>query len=294
MQGVRHQELDYQLLAPSLQLPIDEQPFQNWQLPDGTRWLEFYHRPSGYLLRFPSLADFSVSGDGSQIICQPAPDITTSVLEHLYLNQVQPLALSRRGKLVFHASGVVVGNHVIAFLADSGRGKSTLATEFATNGYSFVTDDGLALEPFGEQYRVSPSHPSIRLWSDSQKALEMPDTLKLPCLHYTPKSRFVAGGNIQFCGEMKELWGVFFLGDGTATTTTFRRTSPSESVLGWVKNSFLLDCDDQALLRSHFDRVTQLVKRVPCYALDYPRRFEGLAKLREEIIHYSASEGLPL
>ena len=42
-------------------------------LPDGTRWTEFYRTQTGYLLRFPELADFQVSADGLHASCCPAP-----------------------------------------------------------------------------------------------------------------------------------------------------------------------------------------------------------------------------
>jgi hypothetical protein len=47
----------------------------------------------------------------------------------------------------------------VVFAAESGRGKSTLAASFAVNGFRFLTDDGLVLEPAGEGYAVLPSHP---------------------------------------------------------------------------------------------------------------------------------------
>ncbi len=60
------------------------------------------------------------------------------------------------------------------FLGESGRGKSTLAASFATSYFRFLTDDGQRLKPTssdGNTYRALPSHPSIRLWADSQQAL---------------------------------------------------------------------------------------------------------------------------
>jgi hypothetical protein len=59
----------------------------------------------------------------------------------------------------------------VAFLGESGRGKSTLAASFATEGTRFLTDDGLLLEWVGGHCMIVPSHPSIRLWEDSQEAL---------------------------------------------------------------------------------------------------------------------------
>src|SRR5574340_1151913 len=102
---------------------------------------------------------------------RPAPAGGEQTVEHLYLNQVLPLALSMQGKLVFHASAVEIGEVAVAFMGESGKGKSTLAASFATHGYRFLTDDGLVIEAEDEGHRIVPSHPSLRLWQDSEGAL---------------------------------------------------------------------------------------------------------------------------
>ena len=146
--------------------------FHTWAFPDGTPWTEFYRENGGYLLRFPDLADFRVSADGLEVTGFPVPGVSESTSQHLYLNQVLPLVLSKLGKLVFHASAVEVPGGAVAFAAESGRGKSTLAASFAVNGFRFLTDDGLVLEPVADGYQVQPSHPSIRLWEDSEEVAD--------------------------------------------------------------------------------------------------------------------------
>ena len=49
---------------------------------------------SSYLIRFPSLADFTLSSNEQDITAYPTEGITNEVLEHLHLNIVSPLALS--------------------------------------------------------------------------------------------------------------------------------------------------------------------------------------------------------
>ncbi|MBK8358824.1 MAG: hypothetical protein IPL15_07500 [Comamonadaceae bacterium] len=140
--------------------------------------------------------------------------MTSATVEHLYLNQVLPLALSRQGKLVLHGSAVDIGGQGVAFLGESGRGKSTLAASFATEGTRFLTDDGLLLEWVSDQCMILPSHPSIRLWEDSQDALVSDSATVAPAVSFTTKSRFLAGPGIPFCDEAWPLQRVFFLGDG--------------------------------------------------------------------------------
>lgn len=42
-------------------------PFRDVSLPDGTAWSSFYCCGADYLVRFPGLADFEISGDGLEV-----------------------------------------------------------------------------------------------------------------------------------------------------------------------------------------------------------------------------------
>ena len=268
------------------QAPIRGKPFHEWVFADGAVWTRFYRAEGGYLLRFPDLADFEVTPDGHTVRCWPAPGTTEATLQHLYLNQVLPLALSRQGKLVFHASAVEFADGAIAFVAESGRGKSTLAADFAIGGFRFLTDDGLIVEPAVQGFMARPSHPSIRLWEDSAAALILPGTATAPALQFTSKSRFLADAHLRFCDEPKSLHRVYFLGDGSAAEIGFQRLSASEAMIEWVKHSFLLDVEEKPLLASHFDQLAQLANKPIHYRLDYPRRYEYLARVRRAIVEH--------
>jgi hypothetical protein len=242
------------------------------------------------LLRFPDLADFEVSADGLSVICFPAPDVQDSTPEHLYLNQVLPLALSKLGKMVYHASAVEVADFAIAFVAESGRGKSTLAAYFATHGHRLLTDDGLLLEPRGHGYQAIPSHPSIRLWEDSQKMLTALNAEAAPPLHFTTKTRFLAGPGLAYCDQPRPLRAAYFLGDGSAQDVVFRRLSAAETLIEWAKHSFLLDVEDKSMVGAHFDRTATLANKLLCYHLDYPRRFDELPNLLNQIVKHASLE----
>ena len=92
--------------APRTQMPWAVAPFHAWDLTDGEPWAQFYRSGDGILVRFPDYADFELSSDGRRVVCVPAPDVSSSTIEHLYFNQVLPLVLGRLGKLLFHASAV--------------------------------------------------------------------------------------------------------------------------------------------------------------------------------------------
>lgn len=264
-------------VRPALdQAPFQSVPFHAWTFPDGTPWTQFHRSNGNYLLRFPELADFEISADAQEVSCVPAPGISEGTVQHLYLNQVLPLVLSKLGRLVFHASAVEADGGAVAFVGESGRGKSTLAASFAVSGARFLTDDGLVVEPTGAGFDALPSHPSIRLWSDSEEALIPSAARRAPAVHYTAKARFLAGEGLHFCNHPRPLRRVYFLGDGTAGRVTIARVTPAQALMEWVRHSFLLDIEEQPRLASHFDQVAALANQPIHYRLDYPRQFEAL------------------
>ena len=265
--------------------------FHVWGLPDGSPWTEFHREGGRYRLRFPGLADFVVSADATRVRCEPAPGTPDAVVQHLHLNQVLPLALSKQGRLVFHASAVEIDGGAVAFVGMSGRGKSTLAASFAIDGHRFLTDDGLVVEPEGHGFVALPSHPSIRLWRDSEEALIAAGTPAAPPLSYTSKSRFLAGDRLAFCDEPRPLRRVYFLGDGSSDDVAFRRLTGSEAMIEWVRHSFLLDIEEKPRLASHFDQVAALASEPIHYALDYPRRYDDLARVRAAIVAHAREAG---
>ena len=278
--------VDFGVAAPRPQAPLGTAAFHQWVFPDGVLWTEFHRTESGYLLRFPGLADYRVSADGHEVLCDPVSEVSAETIRHLYLNQVLPLALSRMGKLVLHASAVEVHGEGIVFVGESGRGKSTLAASFATSGYRFLTDDGLVIEERLTGYHVLPSHPSIRLWADSQEALVHPATRIAGPVQFTSKTRFLAGDEIAFCDEPRPLRRVYFLGDGASPHVEFAPMGASGRMIELVKHSFLLDIHARELIASHFDQLSRLVRLPIYYRLDYPRRFDALMEVQRTIVRH--------
>lgn len=281
-----------ELADAQAQKPLDQRPFHELTLPDGTPWSQFYRTPSGYLLRFPGLADFTLSADGFDVTATPTPGTSAQTIEHLHLNQVLPLALSLQDRLVFHASAVDIDGVAVAFMGESGRGKSTLATSFATCGHPFLTDDGLLVEACDGGYRVVPSHPSIRLWQDSQDALIAPGTPAAAALEFTSKSRFLAGDRIPFCEAPRRLQRVYFLGDDAAAAT-FHRLAPVEALVGLLRHAFLLDVEARDLLAGHFDELSALASQPIFFRLDYPRRYADLPAVRRAIVEHAQQKAVP-
>jgi hypothetical protein len=279
--------VDFQLAEARRQGPLSSAMFHEWIFPDGTPWTRFHRDGADYLLRFVELADFHISSDGCTVRCWPAPDVSEESARFLFLNQVLPLALSRQGTLVFHASAIEIDEQAVAFMGASGRGKSTLAASFATNGFRFLTDDGLVVESLEGQWRIAPSHPSIRLWEDSQEALLGAEAQTAPPVQFTSKTRFLAGSEIVFCNQPRALRRVYFLGEGVHQQPVFERLKPGDALIELLRHSFLLDIEERQMLAAHFDELSSMVSRPIYYRLDYPRYFDDLTMVRQAIVQHA-------
>ena len=271
--------------APAAQASLKGEPFRRWTLPDGTPWADFYRRGDGYLLRFPGHADFTIDASGQSVRASAVPGTDEATLQHLFDNQVLPLALSRQRLLVLHASAVQVGSSAVAFLGSSGAGKSTLAASFAASGNPFLTDDALRVELRGTAVEAMPAHPSIRLWDDSRLAIAPGDAAVAPGPPHRPKTHILAEGVVAHCPEPRPLSRMYLLGEGAVVAIA--PISPRDALIELVKSSFLLDIDESEMLRWHFDTLSDLAARWPCFRLDYPRRYAVLPEVRHAVVAHA-------
>src|SRR4051794_6778303 len=100
----------------------------------------------GYRLyaRYFGLALISPSGD--RTLCAP-PGVAAWRWQRFLVGRVLPWVALLRGREVFHASAVRVGDRAIAFVGATGGGKTSLALRMVMRGAGFVTDDVLAVDP---------------------------------------------------------------------------------------------------------------------------------------------------
>jgi hypothetical protein len=248
-------------------------------------WLRFARTADGYLLRFPSCGDFFVSADAARIQCRPLPGTPEVTVRHLLLDQVIPLVLSRRERIVLHASAVVTGYGAIAFAGKSGQGKSTLAASLAREGCSLVSDDCLVLRTEHGGWTALPSYPGVRLWPSTAGEVLREGRPAAEVAHYTLKRRVCDADVLPYASGPAPLQRFFFLGDD-AGEISFERLPPGRAFIELVGCAYNLDIEDTAFLRRQFDTVGRLTADVPAYAIHYPREFTSLPAVREAIVRH--------
>jgi hypothetical protein len=270
--------------------------FHHWRIGRQAPWLSFARADEGYLLRFRQLADFFISRDGAYIRASPSRALPVDTLRHLLLDQVLPLALSHRGRLLLHASAVhVPGVGALAFAGPTGRGKSTLAAALASRGGRILSDDCMAIDRQAGVMHVLPAYPGLRLWLDGPSRPLRRGTIASRVAHYTRKRR-VNGGALLFHRQPSPLRALFLVSERAETgpAVTFRRCGAAARLIGLVRHAYLLDIEDRDQLVRAFDGLSSIATSVPVLRLRVRHGHGRLPRVAETIRAFARNlEPLP-
>ena len=128
--------------------------------------------PRDYLLSIPDVARFHAS-DGSRVRVELAPGAARADVAAFLLGSVFGALCHQNGLLPLHASSVVWHAGVVAFLGNSGTGKSTLAACLQASGYRIFSDDICLLKESAGEMRAVPLAGWLKLWRQSLEHLAM-------------------------------------------------------------------------------------------------------------------------
>ncbi len=235
----------------------------------------------GYRLRFHGYADFFVTADGREIRVRAGEGVPASTVEQLLADLVLPRALQLFGRPCLHASAIALPSvGAVAFLGDSGRGKSTLCAALSEHG-RMICDDCLALRVDEHEVTVSPSYPSVRLWADSAGVLVGSDAAALPFATPRLSKRRLAR---ELTVEPLALRHVVLLEvDDAAPTPALDRLIGLAAVGALARGVLRIDPHDKGLLDAEFRLLTRLVASVAIHRLRFAHRFDQLDQLVDRV-----------
>ena len=264
----------------------------DWQDQNNETYFSCGRIDDNYILKFPDLAEFLISEQGSVIQYMTKSGIPTETIRHLLLDQVIPRVLGQQGRPIIHASVVVLQNDkCVAFLGGSGWGKSTIASSFITNGGRLITDDCLLIDTDEEEIIIGiPNYFGLRLYEDSAKAIFNKQYELSNVAHYTDKKRIVFDNqdSNNFPSNTK-LDAIFFLEDpnkqSSPDTVSIIPLKGANKFVALFEQIFLLDITDKELISNQYRNVGKLISAdIPTYRIDYPRRYSSLTAVQENII----------
>jgi hypothetical protein len=184
-------------------------------------------------LSWPDVGVFRIR-HGCEILVEPAPEVEERVLRLFLLGPALAMLLSQRGLLVLHASAVALEGGAVAFLGESGRGKSTTAAAFYARGYDVVADDVVAVLMERGCPVVFPGFPQLKLWPEVVASLgDAVETLARLHPHREKRARRVAD---QFSSQRLPLKALYVLSEGPGLEIEHLRAR--EAIIELVRHSY--------------------------------------------------------
>lgn len=231
------------------------------------RKLEAWYTPSGILLKTSGGSDFFIAPNGVSIsktdkdLAQQGRNVFQHRLSDLdrsiLLGPALILSLALRGIWSLHASAVRFNEQSIAFLGESGQGKSTLAAYLsASSGWQRVADDILPVTIAAENILAWTHFPQLKLGTNEQPALNLPESLPLNhiCLLVSAASDVMP---------------------------RLEKMSQGDAVKALLSHTAGTQIFDAALLAQHLQFAAQVAIKIPVYRLIHPHRRDTLPIVRE-------------
>ena len=109
---------------------------------------------------------------GSEILVDPAANSSLGDVAAYLLGTAFGVLCHQRGTTPLHGSAIDVVDGCVAFVGDSGAGKSTMAAALASRGHQVISDDLCVFGASEQGVRVWPGLNRLRLWEDALAALD--------------------------------------------------------------------------------------------------------------------------
>lgn len=233
------------------------------------------HRRSGEELLLCHKAAVISIRSGCDIAVDSDPSVPNEVLRHLLIGPVFNHLLYQRGFFVLHAITVEIDGSAVAFVGESGVGKTTTAMAFLRAGHRVLSDDVAAIESDGDRPHMRSGYPSIKLDPAVVGRFDVP--VEQPQQTSPTRDRYFHGLKHEQ-PDSPVLERIYFLAD--ARRHAIVPVESPERVLEPVRNTYtigLLEETDQA--ERNFDRTAGLAESVPVRRLHRQRGLKTLSEL---------------
>lgn len=158
-------ELEQSQTTPEIQIkrgPVPETP--DGPVEDGT----VYPVGDGHYCTISGVGTL-FARSGRTLTVNPVQGVSRETTRQFILGEGFRLLLHQRGYLVLHASAALIEGQAVAFIGESGQGKSTTAAACHAEGHPVLTDDVTAVDPHTNS--VQPGFPRVKLDSSAAESL---------------------------------------------------------------------------------------------------------------------------
>jgi hypothetical protein len=236
-------------------------------------WYTFARCGEVVVGRFYGLADFEIATTGEdgrnwRVTFYRAPATPIGLISILITGSIIAYLLSATGRLVLHASAVEVNGEALAFIGQSGQGKTTMATLLCAEGHALVSDDLLPVDIRGDQVMCVPAGRELRVREKVEALLERFDPLT--SRYRTVDERHAVRARTTTADELPILSVVIPWPDREAGQVTAQRLTPGEAVMTLAQYQRIEGWTSPVLLRAQFGAISAVVRSVPVLAMRVP------------------------
>lgn len=226
--------------------------------------------PTDALVYVRDIGVFIVQG-GCKIVLVSAQNAEQEPICQALLGVVLAVLLYQRGLYILHASAVTIHNIAIAFLGDSGAGKSSALAASVSQGFIGITDDLTAIHINTDNASLYSGVPRMKLSAAAAAQLEL-----APSTPTAEESAFAF--STASPSEAYDLQNLYILEYGS--DWSIEPVPQQQAIIELLRFSGLksvLSVRD----RHHFKQAAQLAKRVNLYRLQRPRDLNQLSQSSE-------------
>ena len=232
----------------------------------------------------PDYCDFVISSDGRAVACCLEDPASVEWFQTYLLGIVLSFALLKLGHEPLHAAVVVVEGKGIAFLGDSGYGKSTLAASFVREGYRILTDDLLIIREIDGVLYALPGPPRIKLFPQMARSVQPQKRFDEPADPDNEKVILpLERHEMHFAPVPLDAFFILDEPQGTARLSIVR-LSPRESFLAMLAATFNTRLRTHDRLHRQFAAARKWTARLPVRRICYPRTLAMLDEVRGAIL----------
>jgi hypothetical protein len=238
-------------------------------------------------LHWTDLFEFLVSPDGRRILGHALKHASEESFKTYLLGHVLSFSLLRRGVEQLHSTTVVIDGSAVAFLGDSGYGKSSLGGAFLAQGHAVLTDDLLVLEKNGRGFHAHPGPPRIKMYPAMARRV-LRSHPRGEAMNHATRKLIIPLLQAQLSGKKVPLRAIYVLNPPATSLgskrISIRRMTDRRAFLELLRNTFnSIDLEPQRL-KAQFNFARDVCHVVPVRALSYPRVTRMIPKLTAAIL----------
>jgi hypothetical protein len=233
------------------------------RLGDANRHFVCHSGPAGYQLFVDAIGEFTMAPPHRPLGWSRTKGSDIDIFQEALLGPALILYLALCDTWCLHASAVVRDGRAVAFIGDSGRGKSTLAAFLARpagSDWQRIADDILPITAGPAGLTASPHFPQLKLPPKARPSCDLPAQIPLAAVYLLEP---VAAE------------------DHDESAVRIEPLSRYQATIALIGHTVAARLFDKTLLTRHTDFCADAA--VPAYRLTYPHRYDLLPQIASMI-----------